>query len=222
MARREYPPMGLSLPVDIKSAEMYRVGFRLAASIILDYEYLGTMPSGFRRAYGIFWGGHCGGVIVLGSPNPMQIANSLFGGQWTEQVMQVHRGACVWWSHEHSASRLIGYAIRDLSRSGKWRAVVAFADPDAGEIGTVYQATNWLYCGMTEKRPDYFDNSGNRMVGHFKADGLTRGERTRKRRYVIMLGDKRKKRESVSAMRWPVLPYDKRDINLPDAGHSGD
>lgn len=212
LATEDPAPLGLTLPVKIERAVLQQVSFQQAKSIILQYEYLGTMPSGFRCAYGIFWQGYCGGVVVCGSPNPMQIANSVFGGKWQDQVMQIHRGACVWWAHQHSASRLIGYTMRELSKENKWRIAIAFADPNAGEIGTVYQATNWLYCGWTAKRPDYVDAAGKRKVGNFqvKGAGLTRIERPRKRRYVALLGNRRLVKESRRDLKWPVLPYEKR------------
>ena len=37
---------------------------------------------------------------------------------------------------------------------------VAYADSDAGEIGTVYQACNWLYCGKTSGTTMYRDATG--------------------------------------------------------------
>lgn len=204
----ERPPIGVVLPVAMEDASLCEVSYSTAKEVILDYEYLGTMPSGFRCAYGIYWSGACAGVVVFGSPNPMQIAKSLFGGPWQDAVMQIHRGACVWWAHPHSASRLIGFALRELGKQKRWRAVVAFSDPDAGEIGTVYQATNFLYCGLTAKRPDYFTESGRRCVGHFNTAGLVKRDRVRKRRYVHLM--RRFRKESMASLKWPVRPYDKR------------
>jgi hypothetical protein len=91
-----------------------------------------------------------------------------------------------------------------------YRVVVAFSDPTAGEIGTVYQASNWIYCGLTAVRPDYIDAAGNRMMGHFKTDGLTRTKRTRKRRYVYLLGSKAERKLYRKLLRWPVRQYQKR------------
>ena len=167
-------------------AELLPVPFRVAKRFILDYEWLGTMPSGFRCAYGLFWESNLGCCVVYGSPNPMQIARSVFGGQHTDRVMQLHRGASTWWAHEHAASFLLGRSLRLLKRDG-WGAVVAFSDPQAGEIGTVYQASNWRYCGLTAKRPDYHDATGKRQVGHFAVAGLIRRERPRKHRYLYLL-----------------------------------
>jgi len=192
-------------------AVVMEIPFRMARSFILQYEYLGTMPSGFRTAYGLFWDHTLGCCCVFGSPNPMQIAKSMFGGKHMDSIMQIHRGASTWWAHEHSASFLIGESLRRLKAKG-WKAVVAFADPQAGEIGTVYQATNWLCCGLTTKRPDYLDSGGRRQVGVFRVtQDMTRTVRPRKWRYVYIL-DKRVRKD----MRWIPVPYPKRNEPLPE------
>jgi hypothetical protein len=151
--------------------------------------------------------------VVFGSPNPKQIANSVCGGKHVEKVWQIHRGACVWWAHEHSASKLISMSLDRVKRLGA-RVVVAFSDPMAGEVGTVYQATNWLYCGLTAKRPDYLDESGRRMVGVFSVrPGMVRVDRPRKHRYVFLLGSRGERKRLLSDLAWPVLSYPKRKVN---------
>jgi hypothetical protein len=207
------PPIGLldSHPQNpsIQSADIVRVDFKTAKHIILQYEWLGTMPSGFRAAFGIFFGGVCGGVVVYGSPNPMQIAKSVCGGKYVKETWQLHRGACVWWAHEHSASKLIGVSLREVEKLGA-RIVVAYSDPRAGEIGTVYQATNWLYCGLTAKRPDY-EVDGKRKVGHFKVTGeMVRVDRQRKHKYVHILGNRRERKKIQASLAWPIMAYPKR------------
>ncbi len=209
----ERPPTLLpdcpDLPVAITDASIRPVDFETARKVILQYEWLGTMPSGFRAAFGIFFDGYCGGVVVYGSPNPMQIAKSVCGGEHVDSVWQIHRGACVWWAHPHSASMLISASLAAVEKLGA-RIVVAFSDPEAGEVGTVYQATNWLYCGMTAKRPDYY-LAGKRLVGNFKTtEYMTKADRPRKHRYTYLLGSKPERKRIRAALAWPVSEYPKR------------
>ena len=203
-------PPGAGKSLD--DCDVREVSFRDAKAFILRYEWLGTMPSGFRTAVGAYWRGHLGGVVVLGSPNPMQIAKSVFGGWRPESVMQVHRGAGAWWAHPHTASFLLARAAK-VSASRGYRCMVAFSDPMAGEVGTVYQASNWLCCGMTAKRPDYVSASGKRLVGNFKVEeGMRRVERPRKWRYVCLLGSRGQRREALGRLAWPVVDYPKREV----------
>ena len=42
-----------------------------------------------------------------------------------------------------------------------YKYVIAFSDPEAGEIGTLYQATNWYYLGLgTTKHYDIYYKKG--------------------------------------------------------------
>ena len=61
------------------------------------------------------------------------------------------------WAPAHAASYLINRACKQLS-SGPWKTekgvvrppayiVIAYSDVEAGEVGTVFQASNWSYCG---------------------------------------------------------------------------
>ena len=200
------------IKVDIAKAEMVEVNLRTASKIIEKYEYLGTMCNAPMFAYGIRFDGELGGVVVYGSPSPPNLATSVIGEHLSDKVIQLGRGACVHWAHPHSGSKLIAYSLKQIEKLG-YKVVIAFTDPDAGEIGTLYQATNWLYCGLTAKRPDYFDTDGNRMVGHFlpgEVKHYQKKPRTRKGRYVHLLGNKSEKRTNKKLLKWATEPYPKR------------
>lgn len=58
-------------------------------------------------------------------------------------------------------SRVLAIALKLLHRhSPGIRAVVSFADPAAGHIGTVYQAGGWIYLGRTAPRKRYIARDG--------------------------------------------------------------
>lgn len=207
------------LDLSIARAEVRETTLRTAASIIEEYEYLGTMPNAPMKAYGIFWEGNCGGVIVFGAISPPSVAESVAPKELSEKVIQLSRGACVHWAHSHSASKLIAFGLREIEKLG-WRIVIAYSDPDAGEIGTVYQATNWMYCGLTAKRPDYLRPDGTRWVGHMKqgvASTLKTVDRTRKGRYVYILGSKTERRHIRKQLLWKPQPYPKRAAEVSEA-----
>ena len=153
--------------------------------------------------------------------------------------MTLVRGACVHWAHPHSASYLINRSCKLLAKEGK-NIFIAYSDVDAGEIGTVYQASNWFYCGMTSGGRLIVAPDGTvrdeRTIGHsvrdrcrkLKPTGFfrkpTRAEcrdellraghtfipRTSKHRYVGIYGEPQIKQTLIDALRWGVLPYPKR------------
>jgi hypothetical protein len=113
---------------------------------------------------------------------------------------------------------------------------VAYSDTNAGEIGTGYQATNWLYCGMTNPKGSVFQTPSGQFLDERNVSNLTRDRkrtshlffrkptrsemraqmardgykffpRSAKHRYVGMYGEKRVRNELREALRWSVLPY---------------
>lgn len=202
-----------SINTDIKNAELKETDLSTAAQVIKEYEYLGTMPNAPIKAYGIFFEGNIGGVIVFGAVSPPSVSRSVINNKYSSKVIQLARGACVHWAHPHSASKLISFGLSEIQKCG-YKIAIAYADPDAGEIGTVYQATNWIYCGLTAKRPDYLRPDGSRWMGHMRAGDakhLKKTDRTRKGRYVYLMGTRKEKMELLKSLLWNKAPYPKRD-----------
>ena len=117
-----------------------------------------------------------------------------------------------------------------------YNVFVAYSDPAANEVGTVYQASNWLYCGMTRPKkrfrtPDgkVYDGRKIHCLTRDRTGGSLKVKRTRadqkrllieqgcefldgtpKHRYVGIYGDRRMKRVLRRALKLEVLPYPKR------------
>lgn len=224
------PPLDL----DMRRAHVRPISYQQAKPVILKYEWLGRMaPTKYH--YGLFfdpvWDTDCAGVVCIGGQN-------CTGASYTHKMLCVEqhqlgvfaRGACVHWAPPHAGSFLIGRALRQLKQHSPYKVVIAYADPDAGEIGTLYQATNWDYIGLTQgssfrlKAPDRdysFDSASiivqaqkrglrwKEVYEEYLANGWTRIPKSRKHRYVYVL-DKRCAPlvEKIAAMR---LPYPKRE-----------
>jgi hypothetical protein len=63
----------------------------------------------------------------------------------------------------NGASFLMGRAIRDIRRDGRWDALVTWADTRLGHTGAIYRATNWTYMGTTRPRRLWVDATGRLM-----------------------------------------------------------
>jgi hypothetical protein len=136
------------IDTSLKSAIVKPVSYHLAKKIILEYEWLGTMAT-TNYHYGIFFGNLCGGVVcyaVGGGGANVYASHEL--GVFKHQLAYLARGACAYWTPTGSASKLISFSLKFLRRDCKEvRLALAYSDTDAGEIGTVYQATNWICVG---------------------------------------------------------------------------
>lgn len=130
-----------------RNAWVREVDNETAKTIILKYEWLGTMGTTDHR-FGLYFGDYLAGVVCFGRTAGTKTAASICGPQYAGLVRTLNRGACVHWAPRPSASFLINRACRLMSEKGFY-VFIAYSDPEAGEVGTVYQAANWLYCGTT-------------------------------------------------------------------------
>jgi hypothetical protein len=125
------------------------------ASIILRFEYLGTMNRRPTACYGLRGpDGELLGAVSFGlGVNPR--TRDLCGTPAATIVLE--RGACVPWAPRNAASYLIRRACRLAYKEHGWAVFIAYGDPDAGEYGTIYQALGWSYLGqgLGETRAPY-------------------------------------------------------------------
>ena len=63
----------------------------------------------------------------------------------------IKRGACASWTPKNLGSKLIMWACDWMVNNTQKRLFFAYADPVAGEIGTIYQACGFDYLGRFKK-----------------------------------------------------------------------
>jgi hypothetical protein len=209
------------LDLGIKAAVVREIDARTAASIILKYEYLGTMPAVTLLCYGIYFDGLLGGAAVY-SP---EYAENL--GVWdrygyTGKIILLARGASAHWAHEHTASKLIRGSMRLLP--SRYEVVTATVDAQAGEIGTIYQACGFSYVGrMRADNPLSSTSTATRAAG--RIDGQIVAGRSYRRnaayvdekitteskaRYFAFRGSRTTQRTHAHAIAALIQPYPKR------------
>jgi hypothetical protein len=132
------------------------------------------------------------------------------------------RGACVPDAPPNAASFLISRAVKLAAEDHGWRIFFAYADPEAGEMGTIYTAMNWLRITDTQPVENYKMPDGTilteRGLRQRNAPRRTRAEvieagaevivRVPKRKYVTFQGDKRERKRLRAALRFEPIPYD--------------
>lgn len=108
------------------------------------HEWLGRMGLYPTHIFTARYKGILAGVVVLDMPNAF---SKMLGEGTKKQERLISRGACISWSPPHLASALIMFGIRWAVANTQYRLFVAYSDPEAGEIGTIYQACNFHYLG---------------------------------------------------------------------------
>lgn len=132
--------------LDLKTAVIRPVSRRLASQIILKYEWLGTMAPTSHH-YGIFFDLYCAGVCCVGFSAGANLNAAKEFGLRDGEMAYLARGANVHWSPIGANSKLVSWTCRLLAKQTKAKLIIAYSDTDAGEIGTIYQACNWVCVG---------------------------------------------------------------------------
>jgi hypothetical protein len=197
-----------------------------AESIVLRYEWLGTVGQGASAFYGLKINGELLGVACFGVGGSRE-ARNICGPEYISSVVCLMRGACVPWAPKNAASFLIRNACYQASQDRGWKMFFAYSDPAASEIGTVYQAANWFYLGQGIGRragqvhlnwlaPDGTVTSSNAVhkLNKSKRDMFAAGYKPvaamPKRKYVWFEGTPAERRKLKSLCRYPFLDYPKR------------
>ena len=122
---------------------------------IQRHKWLGSMPHRPTHRFIATYKGMIAGVIVMATPNAF---SNLLGKENRDLEKLISRGACISWSPKNLASALIMYSIRWMVKNTSYRFFTAYSDVEARELGTVYQACNFLYLGQNSgARFEYFD-----------------------------------------------------------------
>lgn len=130
---------------------------KAARYAVEHWHYSRSMPTPPIIRFGV-WENHQFIGVVLFSRGASDSLGKPYGLKTTE-VCELTRIALT--DHRSSVSKILSVAIAQLKRGNPGlRLIVSYADPEYQHHGGVYQASNWLYAGMTASDSKYKDKSG--------------------------------------------------------------
>lgn len=116
--------------------------------------------------------------------------------------------------------------------------IVSYADTSQGHHGYIYQATNFIYTGLSAKRTDWQIKGMEHLHGATISD-MSRGQanraeymrqkfgdnfylkdRPRKHRYFTFIGNKSERKKMQFLLPYPITPYPKGDNERYDSAYS--
>ncbi len=192
------------------------VPISIARRSIEAHHYLHSLPAGTRVAFGVLLGTRLLGALTLGV-GPKQ-AHSLVEGATPDDCLTLTR---LWLSDllpPNSESRVLGVVLRALHRHTNLKFLISYADPAQGHVGTIYQATGWVYTGLSEPMPLYDLGDGiarhsrslshafgTHSLTHFKRHGISVKlvHRAAKHRYIYFLDPSWRERLTVEELPYP-------------------
>lgn len=166
------------------------------ATILLKYHYLKDISKGFKSGvnYGLKYKGELVGVCIFtGFPVP-ELVRGMYNLDRKDQdgFFELSR-LCLdpkTQATEHNlASWFVARSIKQLRKTHNVRAILSYADNDH-HSGTVYQATNFKYYGLSSLKKDFWlKQSDGSYTKHSRGrvkglDGEWR-PRSQKHRYLL-------------------------------------
>lgn len=116
-----------------------------ATEFIKRYEWLGTVGSFPTHWFVARYRGIIGGVVIMGMPN----AFSKLLGEGTEKLERlIARGASASWTPMNLGSKFLMWAIKWMVDNTEYRLFTCYSDPQAKELGSIYQGLNFYYLGQ--------------------------------------------------------------------------
>jgi hypothetical protein len=197
-----------------------------AKNLLVSNHYLHSFPGGTKLNFGIFYQSILKGAITLGV-GPF-LGYGLVDRATPEDCITLTR---LWLADNlprNSESRVIGILLRSLQKETSLKFVLAYSDPAAGHLGTIYQATNWVYTGLSSATPLY--DIGDGILHHSRS--LAHGLGTHSIRYLVSQGINVKTVPQMAKHRYlyfldqswrsrlmvPALPYPKKERDIDERG----
>ena len=187
----------------MRDYEVRRIAYEETKDFILKKHYAQRMPS-ISYAYGIFKNDEKLGVLTIGKPASHSLCIGVCGEEYSSKVYELNRLITVDGLEKNVLSYFVSRALRDLKKESL--IIVSYADTGMNHNGYIYQATNFIYTGMTKGRTDKY-TEGNKHSRHYKDEkGHLRKVRTPKHRNVYFTNEKEKKKKM---LKYPICDYPK-------------
>jgi hypothetical protein len=115
-------------------------------AFIEQNEWLGTMSLYPTHIFTAQLDDILAGIIVMDMPS---MFSKLLGEEPPDLERLISRGCCISWSPKNLARAFLMWSIRWMVDKTPFRLFTAYSDPAAKELGTLYQACNFMYLGKT-------------------------------------------------------------------------
>jgi len=192
---------------------------------LLKIHYAKRIPL-IMHSFGLYVDKKLDGIITYGMPASPALCVGVCGVDHRHLVLELNR-LCLLNNKKNQASFLVGNSLKLLPKPS---IVVSYADTSMNHNGYIYQATNFIYTGLSAKRTEWRIRGSNRHSRTLTAqhtleemqnnpDKFHRLDRPQKHRYIYFLGDKKQKKEMLGKLNYNIEPYPKGDNINYEVGH---
>ena len=124
----------------------------------------------------------------------------------------ISRGACISWAPKNLGSWLIMQSIHWMVKNTSFRAFSAYSDPEAKELGTIYQACNFWYMGQGSGTVKQYYDHAHPERGWFSDRDFRK--RSKYRMYAANLGISKEEWEKYMGKyspNWKLVPKELKE-----------
>jgi hypothetical protein len=193
-----------------------KISSRECREWVLKKHYAKRKPR-IQYAFGLYLNNLLEGIVTYGYPATPFVSRGLCGKEYEKEVLELNRLVINSKVPKNSASFLVSNSMKMLPKEIK--IIVSYADTSVGHVGYIYQATNFIYTGLTIPMKEWKlkgKNLHSQNVSKSKSleekkkdETFEQIYRPQKHRYIRFLGNKKEKEERLSKLKYKIFSYPK-------------
>ncbi len=165
------------------------------------------------------------GVCTIGKPPSPSLCDGVCGKENSKYVYELNRLCVNEGLPKNTLSMFVGKILTLLPKM----ILVSYADTSQNHNGYIYQATNWLYTGLSDKRTEWREKNSNlhskSVCDKYTTEYMKSNnnfhmiERPRKHRYIYFIGSKNDKKFFLKELNYEMHDYPKGENKRYDASY---
>lgn len=203
---------------------------RTAIEMVVKFHYLHRAPP-INHCYGLFDKktiitegvleptNKMIGCITYGIPASHGLCAAVCGETHFRNVIELNRLFIEDHAPKNGESFLISNSIKLLPPP--YDIIISYADKQENHLGVVYQATNFLYTGLSAKTTEWSIDGKSKHSRHltdhntmdelkeYYGDRLQQTRSSQKHRYVFFKATGGKRKYYLKTLKWEIKPYPK-------------
>ena len=188
---------------------------------LLNKHYAKRIPS-ISYAFGLYINNVLEGVCTFGKPPSPTLCVGVCGEHNSKYVYELNRLITNDDLPKNSLSFFVSKCLKMLPPL----IIVSYADSSQNHNGYIYQATNWLYTGLSAKTTERYDiknpNKHSKSLTENKNlnyKDLAVRERPQKHRYIYFAGSKKQNKKWLKQLNYKIHKYPKGENKTYDASY---
>lgn len=180
---------------------------------LLNKHYAKRIPS-ISYAFGLFNSNILIGILTIGKPPSPSLCDGVCGKEYSQLVYELNR-LCI---NDGLEKNVLSYFVsKSLKLIKDEMILVSYADTSMNHNGYIYQATNWVYTGLSDKRTEWrminSNSHSKSLCDKYSIEEMRNSpefvmiDRPRKHRYIMFLG--KYKKLYFSKLNYKIEPYPK-------------